>query len=91
MQLLEQNIKLKMTKVKDFVYQVTLPVPQGDSYTTSYYASQKPKELVKTIKLGLSGGMLVVNVGGGYFDFLEYLDRKGVLCSANEKNEYLKY
>lgn len=32
MQLLEQNIKLKMTKVKDFVYQVSLPVPQSDVY-----------------------------------------------------------
>ena len=33
----------------------------------------------KVIKLGLSGGILMVNVGGGYFDFLEYLDRKGLL------------
>ena len=38
----------------------------------------------------------MVNVGGGYFDFLEYLDRKGVLCSGNaqqneQQNDYLKY
>lgn len=38
----------------------------------------------------------MVNVGGGYFDFLEYLDRKGVLCAANQhsdayQSEYLKY
>ena len=31
MQLLEQNIKLKMTKVKDFVYQIVLPAPYSES------------------------------------------------------------
>jgi len=25
--------------------------------------------------------MLVANVGGGYYDFLEYLDRKGLLVA----------
>ena len=37
--------------------------------------------IAKIVKLGLSGGMLVTKVGGGYYDFLEYLDRKGVLVA----------
>lgn len=84
-----------MTKVKDFVYQVLLPLPKSDTYNRVYISSQRPKEMVKVVKLNLSGGLLMVNVGGGYFDFLEYLDRKGVLCTAgnntNENNDYLKY
>jgi hypothetical protein len=39
------------------------------------------------IKLGLSGGMLVTNVGGGYYDFLEYLDRKGVLVAQEAERK----
>ena len=41
--------------------------------------------MTKIIKLGLSGGQLVVKVGGGYFEFLEYLDRKGVLLAPYQK------
>ena len=46
---------------------------------------QNPQYLTKVIKLGLSGGQLVVKVGGGYFEFLEYLDRKGVLLAPYQK------
>jgi hypothetical protein len=40
------------------------------------------------IKLGLSGGSLVVKVGGGSMDFLEYLERKGVLVSNQIGGNY---
>ena len=42
--------------------------------------------ITKVVKLGLSGGILVAKVGGGYFDFLEYLDRKGVLMPQEVKS-----
>ena len=29
----------------------------------------------------------MAKVGGGYFDFLEYLDRKGVLVSQENKSK----
>jgi len=45
-----------------------------------YEISLKQRKLVK---LGLSGGALVVHVGGGYFDFLEFLDRKGLLMGQH--------
>ena len=45
--------------------------------------------------------MIVVKVGGGFFDFLEFLDRKGLLTpdgggahesySPNDKEQHLKY
>ena len=41
--------------------------------------------ITKVIKLSLSGGQLVVKVGGGYFEFLEFLDRKGILRPHKEK------
>jgi hypothetical protein len=41
--------------------------------------------ITKVIKLSLSGGQLVVKVGGGYFEILEYLDRKGLLRPDQKK------
>ena len=49
-----------------------------------YEISPKP-ECRKVFKLGLSGGALVVHVGGGYFDLLEFLDRKGMLKSPGSR------
>ena len=66
--LLEQNMRIPIKKIKDFVYEIQLQNFQ-----------QPDKPTVRILKLGLSGSSLVVRQGGGYYDFLEYLDRKGFL------------
>lgn len=81
-----------MKKVKNFHFEIALPLNSSIANTEQstpphYHGQQSVKEITKVIRLSLSGGKLVVNVGGGYFDFLEYLDRKGVLVTqgAGEK------
>ena len=64
----EQNIKLPIAKVKDFVYELQFP---------NQYSNDKPVH--RLVKLGLSGTTLMIRQGGGYTDFLEFLDRKGFL------------
>lgn len=75
---MESNIELKIRKQKDLIYEIQVPF---NSQTSVEY----PHYLTKVIKLGLSGGQLVVKVGGGYFEFLEYLDRKGILMAPFQK------
>lgn len=76
---MEQNIRLSLKKVKDCVYEIQVPL----NSTLSQRSNSLPSSqlITKVVKLGLSGGLLVAKVGGGYFDFLEYLDRKGVLVN----------
>ena len=37
------------------------------------------RQMQRIVKLGLSGTSLMVRQGGGYSDFLEFLDKKGML------------
>lgn len=76
---MESNIELKIRKQKDLIYEIQVPI-------NSQISAEYPQYLTKVIKLGLSGGQLVVKVGGGYFEFLEYLDRKGILLAPYQKN-----
>ena len=76
---MESNIELKIKKQKDLIFEIQVPINSQVSN------EQCPQYLTKVIKLGLSGGQLVVKVGGGYFEFLEYLDRKGVLLAPYQK------
>jgi hypothetical protein len=69
-QLMEQNITLTMKKVRNFQYEICMKPPLGR----------------KVLKLGLSGGALVVHVGGGYLNFLEFLDRKGMLSFPDSRH-----
>lgn len=60
-------MQLPMAKVKDFIYEI------------QHANTDQGRPISRLIKLGLSGNALMIRQGGGYFDFLEYLDRKGFL------------
>lgn len=54
-------------------------------YNVKELATEKQKSKVresksfKQVKLGLSGERLIVRFGSGFCDFIEYLERKGLL------------
>lgn len=54
-------------------------------YNVRELATEKQKSKVrdskslKQVKLGLSGERLIVRFGSGFCDFIEYLERKGLL------------
>eukprot|EP00347_Sterkiella_histriomuscorum_P001704 403371000 len=63
----ERNIPVKMIKIRDLVYEIV--------QSSQLNLDQPPKS--KQLKFGLSGSELVVRQGGGYVNFLEYIDRHG--------------
>ncbi|CDW81579.1 UNKNOWN [Stylonychia lemnae] len=72
-QLGERNINLKLAKVKDLIYEIQIPTIQDEI----------PQIKTKLLKFGLSGNTLMVRLGGGYIDLLEYLDRQGFLIGLD--------
>ena len=73
-QLEEQNIHLPLRKLEDYSYELeVLPNP---------WSQEPPLKTTMRLSLGLSGDQLIVRHGGGYYDFLEFLDKRGYLYPA---------
>ena len=58
---------MELNKIKDFIYEIKQVQANGN---------QGEKEVSRIVKLGLSGSSLVVRQGGGYYDLLDFLERK---------------
>eukprot|EP00350_Pseudokeronopsis_sp_OXSARD2_P000448 CAMPEP_0170562988 /NCGR_PEP_ID=MMETSP0211-20121228/63539_1 /TAXON_ID=311385 /ORGANISM="Pseudokeronopsis sp., Strain OXSARD2" /LENGTH=105 /DNA_ID=CAMNT_0010880595 /DNA_START=280 /DNA_END=594 /DNA_ORIENTATION=- len=61
-QLQEANINLDISKIKDFIFEIK-----------NYPDYENGREVNRVINLRLSGNQLMIRTGGGYYDFLEFL------------------
>ena len=83
------HIELRREPGKDpMIYALSLPGGRVQTIRphTAHYGipGVKDNTLRTRVKLSLSGGMLMVQRGGGYQDILEFLEKKGYLAGCQQ-------